>query len=231
MKSWLVFLLGVVAGLAALVGVQQFAGGETSVTPSMPTPARAGEMPAVATATPRAPVAGAVVVADSPLPPASPSVDAVAAPAASPAASPAGLMIPVQGKAPSELSDTFTDARSGGRVHDAIDIMAARGTPVVAVQDGDVVKLFTSALGGTTLYQFDGSRTHAYYYAHLDRYAPGIAEGSHLTRGQVLGYVGSTGNASPDAPHLHFAVMVLGPDKRWWQGDAINPYPLLTKQP
>jgi len=138
-----------------------------------------------------------------------------------------GLLMPIASIKVSELSDTFNDARSGGRVHDAIDIMAAKGTPVIAVNDGKLVKLFNSKKGGLTIYQFDPTETHAYYYAHLDSYAPGVKEGDSLMRGDVIGYVGSTGNASPEAPHLHFAVFVLGPEKKWWQGTAINPYPLL----
>ena len=137
------------------------------------------------------------------------------------------LLIPVQCVAASRLVDTFTQARGTGRLHDAIDIMAARGTPVLAVADGRVAKLFDSKPGGLTVYQFDGEEKLAYYYAHLDHYAPGLAEGQQLKRGDTLGYVGSTGNASPDAPHLHFAVFVLGPEKKWWQGTAVNPYPLL----
>ena len=137
------------------------------------------------------------------------------------------LLIPVQGVAAAKLVDTFTQSRGAGRLHDAIDIMAARGTPVLAVADGRVAKLFDSKPGGLTVYQFDTQEKLAYYYAHLDRYAPGLVEGRVLKRGEVLGYVGSTGNASPDAPHLHFAVFVLGPEKKWWQGTAVNPYPLL----
>lgn len=138
-----------------------------------------------------------------------------------------GLLLPVQGITAAQLQDTFTDARSGGRVHDAIDIMAPAGTPVLAVADGTVEKLFDSKLGGTTLYQFNPQRTLAYYYAHLQGYAPGIAEKQSLRRGQVLGYVGATGNANPDAPHLHFAIFELGPEQQWWKGTAINPYPQL----
>lgn len=137
------------------------------------------------------------------------------------------LLVPVQGKTGADLVDTFTDARSQGRSHDAIDIMAAAGTPVLAVADGRVEKLFTSERGGLTLYQFEPSGRLAYYYAHLQAYAPGIVEGKALRRGEVIGYVGSTGNASPDAPHLHFAIFELGPERKWWEGDAINPYPLL----
>ena len=138
-----------------------------------------------------------------------------------------GLLLPVQGITAAQLQDTFTDARSGGRVHDAIDIMAPAGTPVLAVADGTVEKLFDSKLGGTTLYQFNPQRTLAYYYAHLQGYAPGIAEKQSLKRGQVLGYVGATGNADPAAPHLHFAIFGLGPEQQWWKGTAINPYPQL----
>ena len=135
-----------------------------------------------------------------------------------------GLMIPVVGVQPADLTDTFTDARSQGRVHDAIDIMAARGTPVVATNDGRVVKLFTSERGGLTVYQFDPQDEVVYYYAHLDSYAPGLAEGQVLRRGDPIGVVGSTGNASADAPHLHFEIEVLGPEKQWWHATSINPY-------
>ncbi len=134
------------------------------------------------------------------------------------------LMIPVVGVKPGDLTDTFTDARSQGRVHDAIDIMAARGTPVVAVNDGHVVKLFTSVRGGLTVYQFDPQDQVIYYYAHLDSYAPGLAEGKVLHRGDLIGLVGSTGNASADAPHLHFEIELLGPEKQWWRATSINPY-------
>ncbi|MFS8137516.1 MAG: M23 family metallopeptidase [Thermomonas sp.] len=143
----------------------------------------------------------------------------------------AGLLVPVRGVMPSQLSDTFTDSRSAGRSHDAIDIMAATGTPVLAVADGHVEKLFSSKLGGLTIYEFNPDGTLAYYYAHLQRYADGLAERKVITRGQVIGYVGWTGNANPDAPHLHFAIFKLGPDKQWWKGDAINPYPELGGTP
>lgn len=167
---------------------------------------------------------------------ATPSTDTPSAPSPAPAASPpplpltpvSGLLVPVQGVPNAALVDTFTDARSEGRLHDAIDIMAPAGTPVVAVADGHIEKLFTSDRGGLTIYQFDSSTTRAYYYAHLERYAAGLAEKQTITRGQVLGYVGSTGNASADAPHLHFAIFVLGPERQWWKGTAINPYPELT---
>ena len=140
----------------------------------------------------------------------------------------AGLIVPVQGIAPDALEDTFRDARAGDRSHEALDIMAPRGTPVLAVADGHIEKLFDSKPGGLTIYQFDPAGRHAYYYAHLDRYAPGLEEGDAVEQGQVIGYVGSTGNASDDAPHLHFAIFELGPEKRWWEGTAVNPYPLLA---
>jgi murein DD-endopeptidase MepM/ murein hydrolase activator NlpD len=134
------------------------------------------------------------------------------------------LTIPVQGTTAPQLTDTFTQARAGGVPHDAIDILAPRGTPVLAVEDGRVAKLFLSKAGGITLYQFDPDSRYAYYYAHLDRYSDGMTEGAALSKGQVIGYVGSTGNASPDAPHLHFAVFKMGPERQWWQGVALNPY-------
>lgn len=140
---------------------------------------------------------------------------------------PGRLLIPVQGVGPAQLADTFNDPRGTDRVHEAVDILAPRGTPVVAVADGRLVKLFYSKAGGLTLYQFDSTSTYAYYYAHLDSYAPGLAEGQMLRRGQVIGRVGSTGNADPSAPHLHFAVFRLGPEKKWWQGTPVNPYPLM----
>jgi len=135
-----------------------------------------------------------------------------------------GLLIPVSGVTAAQLSDTYTDARGQGRSHDAIDIMAPTGTPVVAVDDGVIVKLFNSKPGGLTIYQFDDDAELAYYYAHLDRYAEGLGEGQSVARGDVIGYVGFTGNANPAGPHLHFAIFILGPEKNWWQGTAINPY-------
>ena len=158
-----------------------------------------------------------------------------APPAPAPAPSPpparplagAKLVIPVQGKLPRDLADTFPAARSGGRVHDAIDIMAAEGTPVIAAAPGKVEKLFLSKPGGMTIYVRSPDGRMIYYYAHLQGYAPGIAERQPLRRGQVIGYVGSTGNASADAPHLHFAIFELGPEQHWWEGTALNPYPVL----
>ena len=133
------------------------------------------------------------------------------------------LAIPVSGAERESLYDSFSDGR-GARKHEAIDIHAPRGTPVIAAGDGCVVKLFRSVPGGITLYQFDPEGKFVYYYAHLDHYADDVKEGSQLARGDVLGYVGTTGNAAANAPHLHFAIFRLGPEKRWWQGTPVNPY-------
>ena len=143
---------------------------------------------------------------------------------------PAGLAIPVQGIKPNELSDTFTQARAGGaRVHDAIDIMAAEGTPVLAAADGTVEKLFFSdGGGGITIYVRSPDTRWSYYYAHLQAYAPGLAEGQQIKRGQVIGSVGHTGNANPAGPHLHFAINRMQPGEKWYNGSPINPYPLLA---
>lgn len=136
------------------------------------------------------------------------------------------LSMPVVGVEANRLPDTFTDKRDGRR-HEALDIAAARGTPVLAAGRGSVAKLFTSREGGLTVYEFDDSGKWCYYYAHLDRYAAGLQEGMPLHVGEVIGYVGTTGNAPPNAPHLHFAVFRLGPEKKWWKGTAVDPLPLL----
>jgi len=142
-------------------------------------------------------------------------------------ASPDGIIIPVAGIHRSDLHDNFADPRTG-HVHNALDIMAPRGTPVVAAVDGTVRKLFTSRAGGLTIYQFDRSEEKVYYYAHLDRYADGLREGERIARGDVIGYVGTTGNAPANSPHLHFAIQILPPTKEWWKGQAVDPYPILT---
>jgi murein DD-endopeptidase MepM/ murein hydrolase activator NlpD len=139
----------------------------------------------------------------------------------------AGITIPVQGVQPSQLKSTFNEGRAG-HLHHAIDILAPRGTPVVAAVDGVVRKLFVSRAGGITLYEYDRAGERSYYYAHLDGYAPDIREGLAVHRGDVLGYVGTTGNAPPGTPHLHFAIEILPPTKEWWKGEPIDPYPLLT---
>ena len=137
------------------------------------------------------------------------------------------LVVPVAGVRPEDLRDTYTQSRSEGRTHDAIDIMAPRGTPVVAAADGRVVKLFQSVPGGITLYQLATDNRTVLYYAHLDRYADGIAEGHFARRGETIGYVGDTGNAGPGNYHLHFSVSITDDPKRWHGGTNVNPYPLL----
>jgi murein DD-endopeptidase MepM/ murein hydrolase activator NlpD len=139
------------------------------------------------------------------------------------------LALPLEGLKLSDIPDTFLQARPGGRVHEAADLMAPRGTPVYAVTDGVIRKLFLSKPGGNTIYQFDESEDFCFYYAHLDAYAEGLHEGQKVEQGDVIGYVGSTGNADPSAPHLHFAIFKLGPEKRWWEGTALNPYPILQE--
>jgi len=145
---------------------------------------------------------------------------------------PAGLAIPVAGIKVGQLSDTFTQARAGGaRRHDAIDIMAPTGRPVVAAAPGRVEKLFFSAGGGNTVYVRSDDGRWMYYYAHLSAYAPGLHEGQRLLRGAPVGYVGATGNANPAGPHLHFAINRMEPGEKWYQGTAINPFPLLAAKP
>jgi murein DD-endopeptidase MepM/ murein hydrolase activator NlpD len=137
------------------------------------------------------------------------------------------LEIPVAGVRADALVRSYHDARSGGREHEALDILAPRDTPVVAVEDGTIAKLFVSKAGGNTVYQFDPGRQYAYYYAHLERYSDGLKEGSAVSRGQVIGYVGTSGNAPKNTPHLHFAVFRLTAEKQWWQGTPIDPYDIL----
>jgi murein DD-endopeptidase MepM/ murein hydrolase activator NlpD len=137
------------------------------------------------------------------------------------------LVLPVEGAERDRLVDNFDETRGDGRRHEAIDILAPRNTPVVAVADGTIAKLFESVPGGHTIYQFDPEQRYCYYYAHLERYAPGLKQGDHVSRGKVVGYVGTSGNAPPDTPHLHFAIYRLGPDRRWWEGEPLNPYPVL----
>ena len=141
------------------------------------------------------------------------------------------LLIPVAGVQRGQLVDTFTQSREGGaRVHNAIDIPAPRGTPVIAAAAGQVEKLFVSARGGNTVYVRSPERTLIYYYAHLDAYAPGLVERQSVRQGQPLGTVGSTGDANPAAPHLHFEIQQAGPAGGWWQNTvSLNPYPLLRR--
>lgn len=233
MKYLGVLLLGMLLGALVYREVDiwrlRASAAESTNPPHSPYKAQASETteaaspPSVAAPVPQG---GVAAVAPSTVHTPTPADSAAPAAAISP---PGDLLIPVQGKSASELTDTFTDARSQGRSHDAIDIMAKAGTPVLAVADGYVEKLFDSQRGGLTVYQFEPTGKYAYYYAHLQRYADGLVEKQTIRRGQVIGYVGSTGNADPTAPHLHFAILLLGPERRWWEGTAINPYPLLSR--
>ncbi len=136
--------------------------------------------------------------------------------------------MPVDGVTPDHLKSDFNDAR-GFHVHHALDIRAPRGTPVRAAVPGTIRKLFTSRAGGLTIYEFDEREERVYYYAHLDRYADFLHEGMSVAQGDVIGYVGTTGNAPANTPHLHFAISILPPTKEWWKGEPIDPYPLLTE--
>lgn len=237
MKILVSFLLGAACAVAAIFylsprrpGALDVADCHREVTASVLPQRFAAAEPAASASTQAAPPAVPATVVANP-PTVAPAVTTIAAapdasslPADVPASAVNGLLIPVVGVKRGDLTDTFTQSRSEGRVHDAIDIMAPRGTPVVAANDGKVVKLFTSKPGGLTVYQFAPAGKIVYYYAHLDSYAPGLAEGQWLHRGDPIGFVGSTGNASADAPHLHFEIGVLGPEQHWWQSRPINPY-------
>jgi peptidoglycan LD-endopeptidase LytH len=196
---------------------------EFETTPPTPPPLKAIPFP-TPTASPR-PAAGV----ENPLPLGAPTPAGSIVSNSLPLPNLAPLILPVQGIHAADLKDNFDEARDGTRRHDAIDILAPRGTPVVAAVDGTVAKLFTSQAGGLTVYEFDPAKSFSYYYAHLDRYARGLAEGQALKRGDPIGEVGTSGNAPKNTPHLHFAIFRLGPEKHWWQGEAVNPYPLLLK--
>jgi len=142
------------------------------------------------------------------------------------------LLFPISGFDMRRLHDAFDELRGGSRRHGALDLLAARGTPVLAVEDGRVARIHNSVgKGGLSVYHFDPTETYCYYYAHLDRYADGLREGAQLKKGDVIGYVGSTGNAPPQTPHLHFAAFKLGPEKRWGHGVPINTFALWAPKP
>jgi murein DD-endopeptidase MepM/ murein hydrolase activator NlpD len=138
-----------------------------------------------------------------------------------------GLQVPVEGVKADELRASFNDRRGPGREHEAIDILAPRHTPVLAVEDGSIARLFESRAGGLTVYQFDPSGEYVYYYAHLEGYAAGLRESDPVKRGQVLGYVGTSGNAPKDVPHLHFAIARVADARRWWGGEPVDPFEAL----
>jgi len=235
LRVLLVFLAGVLVGANLVYFAMTRDRGATAadaLQPPVATPAeerggREASEPAGDRVMPSARTTGA---SPAPMPAMTDAVPGAAAPTATTAAG-AALGMPLPQLRADQLQDTYADPRGSTRQHEALDLMAPAGTPVLAVADGRVEKLFTSDQGGLTIYQFEPSGRYAYYYAHLQRYAPGLAEGKALRRGEVIGYVGSTGNADPAAPHLHFAVFVLGPERQWWKGTPINPYPLLGGRP
>ncbi|HEX8337136.1 MAG TPA: M23 family metallopeptidase [Pyrinomonadaceae bacterium] len=228
-------LFGAVAALVWFLSYRYWTQPVTPLRPPsqdaerLPTPAPSPGANANASPTPGA----------SPTPSPGPSPSAQASPAAPPqgldlpgeqgaALAAMRLLIPVEGVRPEQLQDTFKDSRSEGRIHDAIDITAPRGTPVLAATDGRVVKLFQSVKGGITFYQLAAADEHyVLYYAHLERYADGLAEGHVARRGEVVGYVGDSGNATPGNTHLHFQIYRVADPKRFWTGENLNPYLLL----
>ena len=247
MKWLLTLIIGALLGAAGLFVYLRQVPHEAPVT-TVVVPTTTGPSVAVTPAAPPSPSSATIDAALPPAPvvptdldqidlPVKPGADDKAAPSAAAAAStPAAgsainggvkLMVPVEGIKYAKLSDNFNQPRGSERHHEALDIMAPKGAKVFAVADGKLVKLFNSKPGGLTIYQFDPTDTYAYYYAHLDRYADGVKEGMQLKRGDLIGYVGVTGNSDPKAPHLHFAVVELTPAKQWWKGTSINPYPLM----
>jgi peptidoglycan LD-endopeptidase LytH len=206
----LTFGLGALSVLLVVIAFERFAPGPRG---SSPGPEISGPSSADASA-------GRPLALGNPRPAAPATTDPAAA-------ATSRLLIPVHGVAAADLVDTYEEARGEGRRHDAIDIMAPRGTPVLAAADGVVMKLFQSDLGGTTLYQLAPDGRTIYYYAHLDRYAPRMSEGRVLRRGEVLGYVGNTGSAGPGNYHLHFEVSTTEDPAQYWGGIPQNPYPLL----
>ncbi|WP_426175676.1 M23 family metallopeptidase [Massilia sp. TWR1-2-2] len=238
MKWLLTFLAGVLLGAAGLFVFLRQVPHDAPVAPVVAVVSAPAANAAGAAATPTDPMAAALppapvvstdlTEADLPLRPTQQEIPMPSDVANEGAAkSSAKLMIPVEGIKLGQLSDNFDQPRGKERHHEALDIMAPKGTRVIAVADGKVVKLFNSKPGGLTVYQFDPTEKYAYYYAHLDRYADGVKEGSVLKRGDLVGYVGVTGNSDQKAPHLHFAVVELTPKKEWWKGTSVNPYPMM----
>jgi murein DD-endopeptidase MepM/ murein hydrolase activator NlpD len=135
--------------------------------------------------------------------------------------------VPIDNADVERLKGMFGESRGENLAHEAVDILAPRNTPVHAVEDGTIAKLFTSKAGGLTIYQFDPEQRFCYYYAHLEGYASGLGDGQRVTRGEVIGFVGTSGDAPIDTPHLHFAILELDAERRWWRGRPIDPYLVL----
>jgi len=218
----------IIVSLAALVAVLSLHDTPQHVTPIALPPAGEPRDAPPPQPSPTPTVAPSVQPSASPTPYDSATPAATASPASEMTPhDPTKVLIPVAGVRPEDLRDTYSDARSEGRTHNAIDIIAPRGTPVLAAADGRIVKLFYSERGGITIYQLDPDNRTVYYYAHLDRYADGLTEDHSARRGEVIGYVGDTGNSGAGNYHLHFSVSIVSDPKRHWDGENINPYPLL----
>jgi murein DD-endopeptidase MepM/ murein hydrolase activator NlpD len=241
-RARVAFLAALVfAGVAALVWYLSYGYWSQPVTPLRPPSNSVETLTPTTTPTPQATATPPTDATPTPM--TTPTVSPTPTPSTSPQSllqpqTPGGdagatlasmrLLLPVQGVRAEELRDTFSDSRSEGRVHDAIDIMAPRNAPVLAAADGRVVKLFRSVKGGVTLYQLASADEHiVLYYAHLERYADGLSEGHFARRGETLAYVGDTGNATPGNTHLHFQIYRVSDPKHFYTGDNINPYPLL----
>ncbi len=222
--SWLVFAaaLGFLAGMLVMAAV-------VTIFPSGA--AIVADAPVAASAPTKVDVEVKPSLKETP-PPVSPPPELTVAAAPAISADPFAdlrqrqLTLPVEGIKKEELRDNFNEMR-GPRRHEAIDVLAPRNTPVLAVEDGTIAKLFYSEAGGITIYQFDPTENYVYYYAHLERYADDVREGRNVKRGHIIGYIGTTGNAPRDTPHLHFAIFKMGEDKKWWQGTPIDPYSVL----
>ncbi len=220
--SWLVFAasVGFLAGMLVMAAVVAIFPSGAALVTNVPVEAASTEIEVKPSRK------------ETPPPVTSPPAQTVAAPPAV-SANPfedlrqRNLTLPVQGIKKEDLRDNFNEMRGGSRRHEAIDVLAPRNTPVLAVEDGKIARLFLSEAGGITIYQFDPTENYVYYYAHLERYAEDLKEGASVRRGDVIGYVGTTGNAPRDTPHLHFAIFKMGDEKKWWEGTAIDPYSVL----
>lgn len=211
----------------ALAALGSLAACYPGITPVIPPPAPE-EAPSVSTGSASSTTSGPAV---SSAPPPAPARGAGGggARAAGAAFVTKMLIVPVEGVDPSRVRDDFSASR-GARTHNALDIPAPRGTPVLAADHGRILRLSTNPAGGITIYQLDADTQFVYYYAHLQKYRDGLRAGMEVRQGEVLGYVGTTGNAPPDVPHLHFQVMRYRPD-RYWDGEPVNPHPFLVRQP
>jgi len=214
----LLALLGTVGVLVVWLGRIPRNGRREVLTLSKPSPAPDNSGTVIST--PTQPTPDASTPLQIPASPALPTPEG---------ALPSNLIVPVAGVRPDQLRDTFSESRSEGRVHDAIDIAAPLGTPVLAAADGTIVKLFHSERGGTTIYQLSTDQKFIYYYAHLDRYAESLTEGHLARQGETIAYVGDSGNAGAGNYHLHFSIALVSDPKHYWEGVNINPYPLLRR--